>query len=192
MSTVVQRLRRRWSDIQQIALALSEGDVLVHVNRIKGEYETPILTPGRERDLLNDIEEKLNSLDEALRELEDIYPELHLNIVVDFDNDFLNIQHELTRFRHRINEARPTSVPDTGGSRRLERKTKERAARSSYKLLKQIGAEPTAPRGGKWLKLTAILFEVATGLRAGDVSYACVAVFEECRTAPEESEEIPF
>jgi hypothetical protein len=101
----------------------------------------------------------------------------------------------LARLRHDINEARPTNVPSAGGAGRLERQTKESAARSSYKLLKQIGAEPTAPREKKWLTLTAILFEVATDLKAGDVGYACAEVFKECRAAPEEpeeSDEIPF
>jgi hypothetical protein len=72
MSTVAQRLHRRWREIERIAPGLTgtEDKVLAHVDRINAEYKYfPIMTPAQARDQLNDIEKQLNSVDEALHKL---------------------------------------------------------------------------------------------------------------------------
>jgi hypothetical protein len=171
--TVAQRLNERWEEIHELAPQLSRSSALDAVKRLAGSGLDPELPPlGRISKQLNELAQRCAATIRALDSLDKQVAGL-------FDDAALrSFRESLVEFRDYSLYVMPTHTTPSGGSsaKRAEREIKEAAAEWGRKFLQDEGLRPTLTVNGAWIRLTEILYEVATGRECGGAYRACRAV----------------
>jgi hypothetical protein len=171
LRTIGRRIDAYWAEIQSIAPHLAKRDVLDAAEHILwcAEYD-PAGASGKTAKQLEQFAAKANGVIMAINALD---PSLQWRLGAEA------LVEELRRAIDASVMHVPRAVTQSGGSRkaREDRVMKEVAANLALEMLWPDGASrPPLTAGGKWITLTEILYEVATGRECGGAYRACRAV----------------
>jgi hypothetical protein len=110
---------------------------------------------------------------DLIGDLEGLVPELRRMM------ETSKVKDVIAHFRHEIDTAILPSRSGNTPEVRLNKARKIRAAVHAHQLLLELhGPRPTGYRDGAWVKLSAILFEVATGQKDPDLYDVCCEVLK--------------
>jgi hypothetical protein len=142
------------------------GEAALGVQWIK--RKTAARTPGQRRDMLRD---EAKNIAAAINSIKGLPPTLQRDLQREYDRTVAELET--------ITVKRSGGKQRGPGGGRIEAAQKRAAADCSINiLLTWCSKTPTLTVGGPYHKLTALLFELATG-KVGDVEEACARVFKE-------------